>query len=111
MNGIAPSLLWNCLVEKVAGNRVYLLLDETQSALYSADQDNALANLLGQKLNTSCQVMVTVTAVSHETPSARRRREKEEAIAALENRFQADPGVMGLVAKFDARIEEMRIEK
>lgn len=111
MNGIAPSLLWNCLVDKVEGNRVHLLLDETQSALYSADQENALAALLAQKLNTDCKVSVTVTAVTGETPAARRRREKEEAIAALENRFQSDPGVIGLMSKFDARIEEMRIEK
>lgn len=111
MNGIAPSLLWNCVVEKVQNQRIFLLLDETQSALYSADQNSALASLLGQQLNTDCQVDVTVTAVHEETPSARRRREREEAIAALENRFQSDPGVMGLLAKFDASIEEMRIEK
>lgn len=111
MNGIAPSLLWNCVVEKVEAEQIHLLLDETQSALYSADQDNALSSLLTQKLGSHCKVKVTVTAVPTETPAARRRREKAEAIAALENRFQADPGVMGLQARFDASIEEMRIEK
>ncbi len=111
MNGIAPSLLWNCLVEKIEADQIHLLLDETQSALYSADQNNALTSLLTQKLAGDCKVKVTVTAVTAETPAARRRREKAEAIAALENRFQADPGVMGLLARFDASIEEMRIEK
>lgn len=108
--GISGNILWNCVVESSAADNYRLLLDETQSALFSPEHQQSIAEALSEFLDRSIQVEIRVGAVDEETPAARRRREREAAVAARHQLFHDDPGVCALVARFDAVVEPESLE-
>jgi len=110
LSGISGNLLWNCLPSLVQSDRYVLVLDELQSALFNADHADIIADALSDNLGRKIKVEINIGPVSAETPAARRRREKVQALEALHQRFYKDHGVMSLVASFDATIDEDSLE-
>ncbi|MDO8908867.1 MAG: DNA polymerase III subunit gamma/tau [Pseudohongiella sp.] len=108
--GISGNILWNCVVDSVELDNYRLILDESQSALFSPDHQQAIAGALSEHCGRSVRVEIRVASVSEETPAARRRREKSEAIAAIHKNFYDDAGVNALLKVFDARIEQDSLE-
>jgi DNA polymerase-3 subunit gamma/tau len=110
LSGISGNILWNCIVESIQPDCYHLILDESQSALFSPDHQQAIAAALSDYGNTSVKVEIRVASVSKETPAARRRREKSEVIASIHQTFYDDVGVNALLAAFDAKIEQDSLE-
>jgi DNA polymerase III subunit gamma/tau len=108
ISGISANILWNCIPVSQTAEHMDLLLDENQSALYSADQDLHIARALSEVSGREITVSISKSALSIETPAQRRARIKREAIEALHHSFHNDPGVVSLVTTFDARIEQLR---
>lgn len=108
ISGISANILWNCIPASQTAEHMELLLDENQSALYSADQDQHIARALSELSGREITVSISKSALSIETPAQRRARIKREAIEALHHSFHNDPGVVSLVTTFDARIEQLR---
>src|SRR5690606_13389119 len=46
LGGIGGNILWNCDLHAIEGNSYQLILDETQSALFSADHPSMIAEAL-----------------------------------------------------------------
>lgn len=108
--GISGNILWNCVVENCDHNSYQLILDEGQSALFNPDHVQAIAAALSDYSGQPVSVQIRVAAVTEETPAARRRREKSEAIAAVHQTFYDDDGVNALLNTFNARIEPDSLE-
>ena len=103
--GISGNILWNCIVDSVSEDMYRLTLDENQSALFDPDKQAAIASSISGYLKRPVSVVIQVAAVGSETPAARRRREKSEAVAAVHQSFYQDSGVQALLTTFDARVD------
>lgn len=105
LHGISGNILQNCLPAKWGDAELHLTLDELHSALYSPDHAHEIAEALSVALGRPIQVHVAIGPLSGESPAARRRREKQQAIEAAHQRFYQDPGVKAMVSAFDAEID------
>lgn len=110
LSGISGNILWNCILESVEGNTYRLLLDQNQSALFTPEQQLVIAEALSSVVGSTVQVLVRIAAFEQETPAGRRRREKNEAIAAVHRKFYEDEGVMALLQTFNATVEQESLE-
>lgn len=110
LTGISGNILWNCVVESSDQDSYHLILDEGQSALFNPDHQQAISATLSEYFGKSVHVTIRIASVAGETPAARRRREKSEAIAAIHQGFYQDTGVNALLSAFDARIEPDSLE-
>lgn len=108
--GISGNILWNCVLSGRQNDQLSLTLDQQQSALYSTDHAERIAHALSDSLGYPVTVNISIGELNQESPAQRRAREKQEAIAALHQRFHNDPGVKALVQTFDASIEQLRTE-
>ncbi|MDH7943183.1 DNA polymerase III subunit gamma/tau [Pseudohongiella sp. SYSU M77423] len=108
--GISGNILWNCVLSDRQNDQLSLTLDQQQSALYSTDHAEHIAHALSDSLGYPVTVNISIGELNQESPAQRRAREKQEAIAALHQRFHNDPGVKALVQTFDASIEQLRTE-
>lgn len=97
-------------MESATQDKYCLILDEGQSALFDPAHQQAIAASLSEYHNRAVAVDIRIAAVDTETPAARRRREKSEAIAAIHQSFYQDDGVQALLSRFDARIEAESLE-
>ncbi|HLT63594.1 MAG TPA: DNA polymerase III subunit gamma/tau, partial [Pseudohongiella sp.] len=110
LGGISGNILWNCDREAVEADTFRLVLDESQSALYSPDHQAAIAEALSAVTGRTVQVVIRIARPAQETPAARRRREKNEAVAAIHRQFNEDPFVVSLLETFDAKVEQDSLE-
>ena len=110
LGGISGNILWNCDLQAIEGNSYQLILDETQSALFSPDQQAVIAEALSAVRRQQVQVCIRIGTPERETPAIRRRREKAEAIAAIHRKFHDDPAVLSLLKTFDAIVEPDSLE-
>lgn len=110
LSGISGNILWNCLPITEQADHYILVLDEQQSALFSAEHADVIAEAVSQSLGRVIKVEINIGPACAETPAGRRRREKAEALEALHQRFYQDHGVMSLVASFDATIDKDSLE-
>ena len=106
LSGISGNILANCEPASVSHNSYELILDREQSALYSEDQQPKIAQALSETLQRPVTVTVNIGMLPSESPAQRRRREKQQAIDELHHRFNTDPGVLALIAEFDARVDQ-----
>jgi DNA polymerase III subunit gamma/tau len=110
LTGISGNILWNCIPLTAQGAAFELLLDEQQSALFSPDHCDTIAQALSDCLSRTVTVAITIGQPLKETPALRRAREKSAALEALQQSFYNDPGVVALVSMFDAKVENLRID-
>jgi DNA polymerase-3 subunit gamma/tau len=110
LSGITGNILANCVPVSATDGRYMLILDQDQSALYSDDQQPRIAQALSETLQRSIAVEIRIGALPSESPAQRRRREKQQAIDELHHRFNTDPGVLALIAEFDARVDQASLQ-
>ncbi len=106
LSGISGNILANCVPETVTTDAYVLILDREQSALYADDQQPKIAQALSETLQRPVSVVIRIDALPSESPAQRRRREKQQAIDDLHHRFNTDPGVLALIAEFDAKVDQ-----
>lgn len=106
LSGISGNILANCVPESATGSAYVLILDQQQSALYSQDQQPRIAQALSETLQRPVSVDIRIGMLPSESPAQRRRREKKQAIDELHHRFNTDPGVLALIAEFDAKVDQ-----
>jgi DNA polymerase-3 subunit gamma/tau len=110
LGGIGGNILWNCDLLAIEGNSYQLILDETQSSLFSADHPAMIAEALSTVRQQPIEVSIRIGKPERETPASRRRREKAEAIAAIHRKFHDDPTVLSLLETFNATVEPDSLE-
>lgn len=110
LSGISGNILANCVPASATHDAYELILDREQSALYSDDQQPKIAQALSETLQRPISVTVRIGTLPSESPAQRRRREKQQAIDELHHRFNNDPGVLALIAEFDARVDQESLQ-
>lgn len=108
--GISGNILWNCVPESIDGTSYKLILDESQSALFTPDHQAVIADALAAEVGHPVDVAIRIAVVTQETPAARRKREKTEAIAAIHQKFYDDEAVITLLEIFNATVEQDSLE-
>lgn len=102
--GLIQSTISHCQLVARQGTHFEFVLDNTNSTLYDASQQQRLADLLSDYFIERIQVSITLGAVTADTPAAIATRYKEARQADAVAAIQEDPIVMRLIAHFDAII-------
>lgn len=104
VSGITGNILANCALHGFKDGVLNLILDQQQSALYSAEHGERITQLLKLQFSEIKAVEITVAEPPHETLSARRQRINAEQRAETVRQFEQDPNVKDLLKNFSAAI-------
>jgi len=108
--GLIQNLAADTFIESVDGNKVCLLLDENNSALYNESLGERLQQTLRDYFACDLDILVRIGKIEEETPrmtSARLRHERlQKAITSL----QQDPNVQTLCRDFSAQLVESSVK-
>ncbi|MSR12083.1 MAG: DNA polymerase III subunit gamma/tau [Gammaproteobacteria bacterium] len=100
IGGITGNVLANSELVSVAGSTVSLVLDQTQSAVFSTELVPKLEQALSAFFKSEISVQISCGAVSAETPAMRSQRLQQERHIEMVNEFESDENVQELVKRF-----------
>ncbi len=108
--GVVGNIASHCILERIDGDTMYLLLDEANATLFNDNYTDRIQAHLTVALNTPLRVKISVQAISAETPAMMKQRllaeRRQQAISSL----QHDPNVQCLVNDFDAVLDTESVE-
>jgi DNA polymerase-3 subunit gamma/tau len=103
--GVVGNIASHCVLQRIDGDRLFLLLDEANATLFNEAYTARIETHLSVTLNAPLSVTISVGAMTEETPAARKQRlikaRREQAVLSLQN----DPNVQTLINEFDATLE------
>ena len=109
LSGVLQYVALHCELRQVEDDKVYLVLDDSNSSLYNEAHAGRLGELLSQSLGRPMKVDIELGSPPFETPAARAQRlldkRQEQAIASIE----ADPRVQLLLERFSGAIDHNSI--
>lgn len=104
IKGMAANVLANTTVRAASGERLALLLDDAQSAIYNEDLlpkfEQALADYFGRAI----AVDLHIGSVEAETPARQARRLRQERHEQMVAEFQQDENVQEILRRFSGHI-------
>ena len=92
-------------LQQFDGDRVCLVLDQSQTALYRDDSAEKIQQALGEFLQRPVQVEIETGVPGRETPAGRAQRLRDEYQRQLVASFQCDPGVKLLLDRFAGTLD------
>jgi len=98
--GIAGNVLANSELIGVEGSTLKFLLDESQSAVFSAELIPKLEQALSAQFNTEISVTMSSGHVANETAAMLGQRLKQERHSQMVDAFERDENVQELVKHF-----------
>ncbi|WP_101757110.1 DNA polymerase III subunit gamma/tau [Oceanicoccus sp. KOV_DT_Chl] len=108
--GVVGNIASHCVLQKIDGDHVHLLLDENNATLFNESYSNRIESHLAVTLNAPIKLTITVGVVAVETPSILKERLKAErrqqALVSLQN----DPNIQVLINQFGAELDEQSVE-
>lgn len=108
--GVVGNIASHCILQRIEGDSVYLLLDQSNATLFSDSYTDRIQAHLSVALNAPLTVKIEVAELNSETPSARKERlikeRKQQAVISLQN----DPNVQLLINEFDATLSLETVE-
>ena len=108
--GVLGNIVSHCLLEKVEGNRLSFILDETNATLWNESYSQKIEQHLSKVFNSPVHVNIVVAAIDHETPAKRRQRLHLEKLEQARKSFQSDIHVKTMVDEFSATLEADSIQ-
>ncbi len=103
--GVVGNIASHCVLQRVSGDNIYLLLDEKNATLFNDTYTDRIQAHLSIALNAPINVIISVQAVNTETPALLKMRmikeRKQQALLSIQN----DPNVQLLVNEFDAQLD------
>ena len=103
--GVVGNIASHCVLQRVSGDNIYLLLDENNATLFNDTYTDRIQAHLSIALNAPINVIISVQAVNTETPALLKTRmlkeRKQQALLSIQN----DPNVQLLVNEFDAQLD------
>ena len=106
VSGITRSVLANCIVEDVDGSCINLILDETQSSLYSEEHKARIQQGFAEYFAREINLQVRMGKIVTESPAGFSQRKKQEYIQQAIDDFEQDPNVKDVLEHFSARIQQ-----
>lgn len=104
VTGIAANVLANCVWDGVEEQRIKLLLDETQSAVFNEELIPRLEQSLAAFFAEPVTVVVSTGKVTQETPAGRAQRLRAESHQSMVEDFQQDENVQQLLKRFSGSL-------
>jgi DNA polymerase-3 subunit gamma/tau len=103
--GVVGNIASHCVLQRIDGDRLFLLLDEANATLFNEAYTARIEAHLSVTLKAPLTVNITVGPMAEETPSTRKQRliteRRQQAVISLQN----DPNVQTLINEFDATLE------
>lgn len=106
LNGMAKSIAAQCLLTEVKGAVLTLMLDKSQHAVFSEEQQQKIGQALTDYFGQEIQLIMQAGELDpeQETPAAFRARKQLERQKTAENLFRNDANVKILVERFGGSI-------
>ncbi|MDD3448805.1 MAG: DNA polymerase III subunit gamma/tau [Gammaproteobacteria bacterium] len=104
LNGFTLQLANHCVLDRVEGQSIRLLLDPAQSSALSERLKERIHDALSRYLGQPVRLDIVVGAAGTETPARQQQRARSERQHAAEAHIQADPNVQALMDTFDASL-------
>jgi DNA polymerase-3 subunit gamma/tau len=104
LNGFTLQLANHCVLDRVEGQSIRLLLDPSQSSALSERLKERIHDALSRYLGQPVRLEFVVGAADTETPARQQQRARSERQHAAEAHIQADPNVQALMDTFDASL-------
>ena len=108
--GVVGNIASHCILDRIDGDTLYLLLDETNATLFNDSYTDRIQAHLAVALNAPLTVKISVQAISVETPAMMKQRLMAERRQAAVNDLQNDPNIQCLVNDFDAVLDTESVE-
>ena len=109
LGGILYNTASNLALVARDDNRWHFVIDGEQSALFEAEHQQRLAEVLTQHLGSPQQVVIEAGELTAETPARRASRIREERRQHAVATLQQDPLVAELLARFSGRLLEQTV--
>jgi DNA polymerase-3 subunit gamma/tau len=104
VSGITENLLANTAFSSASSDVINLILDQTQSAMYSQDQDSKIEQVFNEYFGKPVSVNISISVPDEETPSSLRLRLRNESQIELVAQFEGDENVQELVKHFSGSV-------
>jgi DNA polymerase-3 subunit gamma/tau len=104
LSGFTLQLANHCVLDRVEGQSVRLLLDPAQSGALSGRQKERIHDALSRYLGQPVRLEIVVGKADAETPARQQQRVRSERQQAAEANIHADPNVQALMDTFDASL-------
>jgi len=108
--GVVGNIASHCVLDRVEGNNLYLLLDKNNATLFNDSYTARIEEHLTVTLNALVKIHVAVAAINGETPAARKTRMIAERQQLALETIQADPNVQTLINDFTAVLDPSSVE-
>jgi DNA polymerase-3 subunit gamma/tau len=104
INGIASNIFANTVFEKAEKEHLHLILDESQSAVYSEDILPKLSDAISGYFNKSVAVHIKIGNAELETASLMSQRINQEKYSEMIDEFEQDENVQELLKHFSGTL-------
>lgn len=109
INGIAANVLANSDFQRAESNRLYFVLDHSQSAVFSEELLPKISQALSDYFAVEVSVQIEIGDAKNETPAILSQRLKEEKHVAMVNDFESDEKVQELLKHFSGTLAKETI--
>ena len=108
--GVVGNIASHCVLEKIEGDNLFLLLDKANATLFNESYTERIQAHLTVVLNAPVNVAINVAPISVETPAVYKERlvkeHKQKALVLMQN----DPYVQCLINDFSATLDMDSVE-
>jgi len=108
--GVVGNIASHCILDRIAGDTLYLLLDENNATLFNDNHTGRIQAHLAVALNAPLTVKISVQRLSVETPAQLKQRLTAERKQQAINSLQHDPNIQSLVNDFDGVLDTASVE-
>jgi len=108
--GVVGNIASHCVLDRVEGNNLYLLLDENNATLFNDSYTARIEEHLTVTLNALVKVHIALATINGETPAARKTRRIAERLQLALETIEGDPNVQTLINDFAAVLDPSSVE-
>jgi DNA polymerase III subunit gamma/tau len=108
--GVVGNIASHCILEKVDGDNLFLLLDQSNATLFNESYTERIQAHLSVALNAPLNVMIRVAPTQLETPAAYKVRLLKERKQYALDMMRSDPYVQCLINDFSATLDAESVE-
>jgi DNA polymerase-3 subunit gamma/tau len=108
--GVVGNIASHCVLDRVSGEQVHLLLDENNATLFNDNYRVRMQEQLATALNTPLTVQISVQKLASETPAQRKQRLAAERKQRAIDSLQDDPNIQLLATDFGGVLDTESVQ-
>ena len=102
---MAYALASNCILEKIADNKVFLALAANHQPMLNPKLKERIAEALGRVLNKNILLEIGISTAELITPVKLQQHEQDQRLTSAKQTIMDDPKVKQLMEMYDATVE------